>query len=625
MLAVVVSNLGNIDAGGATLVNTFAAQAFTTDASPYNLNSVTVSVDTLGTEVVVKIFDDNAGDPGNVVATLTGDATPAGGGNDEVYTDTAGTVLNASTQYWVVLSGTTGAIDFTSDDSQVGNWTIGNDGRTSTTIGPVVWTGTTNMLQIAIDATPPDIILSESASSTNVTEGGVTDSYTLALDTMPAGNVTITVTADAETEVSLNGVVYTGSVAPVFTDLTAQTIHVRATNDTVVEGAESSTIGHQVTSSTSTSYPTSTFANITANVTDNDTAVLTVASTSSNPSEAVGSQNVGVTLTITGNGVSGTGTLASAVTVNLQALGSSTATGSDFSLPSSPMVTFVSGSVSATVNAAVAINNDTLVESDETIDLELTGLVGIGTQVTIDTGNDNHTITIDDNDTATVEFVMATSNPGEDAGAHVVMVRLSIPGGGVLQDAATFSVSAVDVDTMASDYTLNTAIVTFAMGSGNGDLKSVTITPLADALIEGDEDVTLNVAVTGGAATLGAQSSHTVTIQDADSASLAIVATKSVTEAGAGQTIEVTLTTSGATLAPGISLMANVVDAGGGQGIAPHFGGGGRPGRPGRSGRVGRNVSGRAPAARRPRASHSPAVHRPRAGRTQRCFSQGSM
>src|SRR5207244_8304513 len=70
----------------------------------------------------------------------------------------------------------------------------------------------------------------------------------------------------------------------------------------------------------------------------------------------------------------------------------------------------------------------------------------------------------------------------------------------------------------------------------------------------------------------GAQQ-QTVTIQDNDTATLAIQATRTVTEQGGGQTITVTLTASDgaggtATLAPGITLTADVVDAGGGTALS---------------------------------------------------------
>ena len=63
---------------------------------------------------------------------------------------------------------------------------------------------------------------------------------------------------------------------------------------------------------------------------------------------------------------------------------------------------------------------------------------------------------------------------GENAGGHNVIANLVIAAGVTLQDAATLSVSAVDIDTTGTDYTLNTTSLTFAAGSGNGAGASLT-------------------------------------------------------------------------------------------------------------------------------------------------------
>src|SRR5262249_23690155 len=111
-----------------------------------------------------------------------------------------------------------------------------------------------------------------------------------------------------------------------------------------------------------------------------------------------------------------------------------------------------------------------------------------------------------------------------------------------------------------------TQTVTFPAGSADGATQTVTITPSNDTLVEGNETVNLKLqnlnTTLDGQASLG-NTASAVTIQDNDTASLAIAATATVTENGGAQTITVTLTTSsGATLATALS--ADVVDAGGG-------------------------------------------------------------
>ena len=76
-----------------------------------------------------------------------------------------------------------------------------------------------------------------------------------------------------------------------------------------------------------------------------------------------------MTLTFDTTGSVGPNGLASAVTVNLTSVGgTATVGGGDYSLPASPMVTFSGNYASgtATQNAVVTINDDLLIEGDET-------------------------------------------------------------------------------------------------------------------------------------------------------------------------------------------------------------------------------------------------------------------
>ena len=107
-------------------------------------------------------------------------------------------------------------------------------------------------------------------------------------------------------------------------------------------------------------------------------------------------------------------------------------------------MTFASGSGNgATESATISPSDDNLVEGDEDVRLDLaysSGAATLGAQ-------DSHTVTIQDADLASVEFALAASSAGENAGGHNVVVNLNIAAGVTLQDAATFSVSAVDIDT----------------------------------------------------------------------------------------------------------------------------------------------------------------------------------
>lgn len=117
--------------------------------------------------------------------------------------------------------------------------------------------------------------ITESSSSTDVTEGGATDTYTMSLASAPTDDVVITITPDSDTTVSPTELTFTSA-----NWYTEQTVTVTAVNDDVYEGAEVSTITHTAASSDE-SYNGISISNVSANVTDNDTSTITIAESSS--------------------------------------------------------------------------------------------------------------------------------------------------------------------------------------------------------------------------------------------------------------------------------------------------------------------------------------------------------
>jgi len=110
------------------------------------------------------------------------------------------------------------------------------------------------------------ITVVQSSGTTDVTEGGGTDNYTVVLDAQPVADVTITLAPDSQLTTDVTTLTFT----PL--DWNApQTVTVTAVDDALVEGTHSGTITQAVASADPNFGPL-TMADIVATITDNDSA-----------------------------------------------------------------------------------------------------------------------------------------------------------------------------------------------------------------------------------------------------------------------------------------------------------------------------------------------------------------
>ncbi|HEY9665807.1 MAG TPA: DUF4347 domain-containing protein [Coleofasciculaceae cyanobacterium] len=120
----------------------------------------------------------------------------------------------------------------------------------------------------------PDVTITQTNGSTEVSEDGGTDSYQIALTTVPTGAVAIALAvADGQTLVSLDGVNFSNSISVTLTDTAPQTIFVQAVDDATVETSpQESLINHQITATEdAVNYPTTLVINpVNVSMTDND-------------------------------------------------------------------------------------------------------------------------------------------------------------------------------------------------------------------------------------------------------------------------------------------------------------------------------------------------------------------
>nr|NCR77171.1 hypothetical protein [Microcystis aeruginosa K13-06] len=170
-------------------------------------------------------------------------------------------------------------------------------------------------------------------------------------------------------------------------------------------------------------------------------------------------------------------------------------------------VTFANGQTSKTVT--IPINNDTIYEPTETVNLTIsnpTGGATLGTQPTA-------TLTIIDNDAVpgVIQFSNGTYSINEN-GTPVTAVTLTRTNGSDGAVSATINLTN-GTATTGSDYN-NTAItVNFANGETS---KTVTIPIIDDSIFEATETINLSLSNPSNGVTIGSQNSAIVNIIDND-------------------------------------------------------------------------------------------------------------
>lgn len=286
--------------------------------------------------------------------------------------------------------------------------------------------------------------------------------------------------------------------------------------------------------------------------------------TSASADEAAAAHSVNLVLSLPG---CATSALPQAVSVTVTDLVTGTATsGVDYTALAVPtVVTFPAGSTNGAVQPLnIPVLPDTSVEGNETIALSLSNPTG-GAALGVQTA---HTVTVTDDDAATLAFSNANSATAAELGNHSVSVTLSVPGGGTTAVPVTVAVVDATGGSAASgaDYApVVGAVLAFPAGSGNGDTQSFDLGVLADALVEGNETVNLALGAITGPATAGAQTTHQVTITDDDAASIAFTnaASATVSELAGTHPVAATLTVPGGGVTA-VPITVNLVDAGGG-------------------------------------------------------------
>lgn len=115
------------------------------------------------------------------------------------------------------------------------------------------------------------IVITQTSGNLAVVEGGAGDSYTVHLQTVPTGNVTITLDPDAQLNLGAGAGVAIQLVFTTENALTNQTVNVSAVNDVAIEGVHTGVIVTTVASS-DPNYNGLVVPNVVATIGDNDSA-----------------------------------------------------------------------------------------------------------------------------------------------------------------------------------------------------------------------------------------------------------------------------------------------------------------------------------------------------------------
>ncbi|MYG68232.1 MAG: hypothetical protein F4206_16110, partial [Gammaproteobacteria bacterium] len=356
--------------------------------------------------------------------------------------------------------------------------------------------GTGSVAFRILEPTTPGVSVSTGALS--LAESGSAGSYTVALDSAPTTDVTVTATSGDAAKVRVHGPGGTAgaSAALVFTPSSwgAQTVTVTPQDDGDASD-ESVTVSHAV--SNTGGYAGVTAPSVAVSVDDDETPVVVFASASSSAGEAAGTRDVAISIDPAP---------AAGILLAYGVSGTATAGGDhDFIIANSGTVSVPSGAATATI--PVTINDDGIEEDGETVVLTLTD----GADYTLGAVK-THTLAITDNDA-----------PRPDP-------EVSVSGGGAVTEGAkaSFTVSASPAPSAPLAVTLTVAQSGDVAASGATGARTVTV-PVGgsvtvevatadDSADEPDGSVSVTVKAGAGYTVASGQASATVEVRDNDDA-----------------------------------------------------------------------------------------------------------
>jgi hypothetical protein len=348
--------------------------------------------------------------------------------------------------------------------------------------------------QVSVNISDNDsanITLTQSAGSTDVTEGGATDTYSAVLTSQPTADVTLSFSGTQVTT-SPSTVVFTAVNWNV-----AQEVTVTAIDDAIAEGNHSGSISTAV-SGDDTTYSALSVANIGVNISDNDIAGVTLVQSNGSTEVTEGGATDSYTVQLSSEPTA-------EVILNL--------TGTQVTISPSTL-NFSSGNWDQPQTVTVTAIDDVIVEGPHS--------GSVSTTVVSSDGNYNGasvaavSVAISDNDTAGLSISDASiveGNAGTSQMVFTATLNVAVP------EAFSVGYSSADGTAVAgSDYTTASGTLSFAGTAGETQTLSVTIN--GDAVLEADESFSVNLGTPSSALVVVNDGQGSGNIDNDDSATL---------------------------------------------------------------------------------------------------------
>ena len=493
-----------------------------------NLGANTVHTYTINNDdtAAVTIADvSGAENGGTITVTATLDNAVQGGFTVDMNT-ADGTATIADSDYTAVTGQT---LTFTGTAGETQTFTITPTGDTKFETNETVTVSQSNLAatSLAVDITDGATVTLNNDDSAAVTiadvsgaENGGTITVTATLDNAVQGGFTVDMnTADGTATIADSDYIAVTGQTLTFTGTAGetQTFTITPTGDTKFETNETVTVSQSNLAATSLAVDITDGATVTLN---NDDTEPTVTLSVDNSSIAEATGTAAITATLSNLSIN-------AATVTLAYSGTATS-GTDYNATASTSITIPAGSLSASATTGITAIQDANPETNETIIIDVTNVTN-GTE----NGTQQQTITIIDDDTPNVSFTSTSSSGLESVSSANATVDLSVASG------LTVTVDYVVTGTATgsgTDYTLANGTLTFNPADVQ---ETITIASIVDdAILEANETVIITLSNPSNA-NLGANTVHTYTINNDDTAAVTIA---DVSGAENGGTITVTAT-----------------------------------------------------------------------------------